>query len=480
MNGFGAQPKRDDSWIGPLTPVTASRRERELHSQVLLLVDLMVACLALLMAVWLRSHLPALHGPMDIQTIIVCAWFSLQFFITFHIYRKFYPNSTERHGLAICAFLTLSTFSMVLFLVRRIGRATSRPTLALFVLFFLLGLLFAHTYIEWLRKKNKHNKPQNLLVMGDLDVCDHFIRDVANSRNWNIIAAISDRQFMDSEDIAIRLEHIVRQKPVETVLLMPSFGRAGRQKSHFYHQVMQFCETTGIRLQIYTDWLNQYSHIYLDHIGSVPVLTYAFSPDLSWALLAKRSLDICLSAFLLLITSPIMLLAALLIKLDSPGPVLFKQMRAGKRGRPFKTLKFRTMIQNAEGQKADLLPFNKLTGPCFKMEADPRITRIGRWLRKSSIDELPQLWNVLRGDMSMVGPRPHPVEEVNLYARSHMRRLSMQPGITGLWQVSGRTSIADFDNWVELDVQYIQEWSLWLDVKILFRTCIAVCKMTGY
>ena len=166
-----------------------------------------------------------------------------------------------------------------------------------------------------------------------------------------------------------------------------------------------------------------------------------------------------------------MAVVAVAVKLTSPGPVFFRQQRAGLNGRPFTMLKFRTMVTNAEQLKQELAVLNEMTGPVFKVTNDPRVTPIGKWLRKASVDEFPQLFNVLGGDMSLVGPRPLPLDEVAKFDdMAHRRRLSVKPGLTCIWQVSGRNQVSDFREWVRLDLEYIDNWSLWLDIKILART----------
>jgi lipopolysaccharide/colanic/teichoic acid biosynthesis glycosyltransferase len=166
-----------------------------------------------------------------------------------------------------------------------------------------------------------------------------------------------------------------------------------------------------------------------------------------------------------------MVIVALLIRLHSRGPVIFSQNRSGLHGRAFRMYKFRTMVTNAEQARAELENLNEMTGPVFKVKNDPRVTSIGRFLRKTSLDELPQLWNVLRGEMSMVGPRPLPLyETANFGDVTQRRRMSVRPGLTCLWQVRGRNKITDFKDWVRLDLEYIDRWSLWLDLQILFRT----------
>jgi exopolysaccharide biosynthesis polyprenyl glycosylphosphotransferase len=184
------------------------------------------------------------------------------------------------------------------------------------------------------------------------------------------------------------------------------------------------------------------------------------------------------SFIMLVLLSPLMLATALAIKLTSPGPVFFKQERMGMNKRRFKLLKFRSMVVDAEARKKDLMALNEQTGPVFKITNDPRVTRVGRFIRKTSIDELPQLINVLKGEMSLVGPRPPLPSEVDQYDWIYRRRLSIKPGITCLWQVSGRNNIP-FERWMELDREYIDNWTIWLDIKILFMTIPVVLLRKG-
>jgi exopolysaccharide biosynthesis polyprenyl glycosylphosphotransferase len=203
------------------------------------------------------------------------------------------------------------------------------------------------------------------------------------------------------------------------------------------------------------------------------VLSLAYGPDRALALAAKRLLDVVLGTIAVIVLVPLMLVIALAVRLVDGGPVFFRQTRVGLHGRPFKVAKFRTMQLDAEGRLEELRARNEIRGPAFKVTNDPRLTRTGRILRATSFDELPQIWNVLRGEMSLVGPRPPLPREVDGYDLWHRRRLSMKPGMTGLWQVMGRRE-ADFDRWVELDLAYIDRWSIWLDVKIIARTIPAM------
>lgn len=215
-----------------------------------------------------------------------------------------------------------------------------------------------------------------------------------------------------------------------------------------------------------------------EELDGVPLLTFSTAPEGLFPMLFKRITDISLSLLVMLLALPVVLCIAILIKITGGGQVLYRQTRCGLNGRRFTLYKFRTMVEGAEQKKQDLLHLNEMDGPVFKLSKDPRVTYFGRFLRRFSLDELPQLWNVLRGDMSLVGPRPPIPDEVARYQRWQRRRLSMKPGLTCLWQISGRNQI-DFDRWIQLDLEYIDSWSPWLDMKILLKTVPAVLSGRG-
>jgi exopolysaccharide biosynthesis polyprenyl glycosylphosphotransferase len=213
----------------------------------------------------------------------------------------------------------------------------------------------------------------------------------------------------------------------------------------------------------------------LDSLAGAPVIYYRAQAAPAGHLIVKRVLDFVGAAFLLALLLPVLAVIGAAIKLTSPGPVFFRQRRCGLNGRPFDMIKFRSMVTDAEARKAALAFRNEMKGPVFKVRDDPRVTGLGRFLRRHGVDEFPQLWNVLRGEMSLVGPRPLPVEEVHRFDDdAHRRRLSVLPGLTCLWQVRGRNEIDDFEEWVRLDLEYIDHWSLWLDCRILIATIPAV------
>lgn len=219
-------------------------------------------------------------------------------------------------------------------------------------------------------------------------------------------------------------------------------------------------------------------HAPLHMLGGFPIMDLYWQPIPVVGLVIKRTLDILISTLTLIMTAPFVALLAILIRIDSAGPLLYVADRVGLKGRTFRCYKLRTMVPGADLQKAKLRSENERHGPFFKMESDPRITRVGWWLRKYSLDELPQLWNVLRGDMSLVGPRPHPVDDYERYSIEHLRRLDVSPGLTGLWQVTARSD-PSFETNMARDLEYIENWSLGLDLAILLKTIPAVLRAEG-
>lgn len=281
-------------------------------------------------------------------------------------------------------------------------------------------------------------------------------------------------------DLSLRpieeLADLLHTHSINSVLIAPRntlFGQIER--------TIQLCELEGVEVWLLADFFQtRISRTTVDDLHGHPVLVFRTGPDASWQAMAKSLIDFIGSFLLLLALSPVMLLAAIAVRLSSDGPVFFRQQRAGLNGRPFTMLKFRSMVTNAEQLKQELAALNEMSGPVFKVTNDPRVTRVGRFIRKWSIDELPQLFNVLRGEMSLVGPRPLPVDEVARFDDlAHRRRLSVRPGLTCLWQIKGRNNVSDFKEWVRLDLEYIDNWSIWLDLRILIMTVPAVFTGAG-
>ncbi len=265
------------------------------------------------------------------------------------------------------------------------------------------------------------------------------------------------------------------QHPVDEVIFIPSVASLDR-----IIPLLEGCEEMGIRTRLALNFFNhRIARPSLDKFENTPLITYNPVRELNMALLLKYTFDRITACLLLILFSPILIATAIAIKLTSkPGePIFYRQTRCGLNGRTFTLWKFRSMKVGADQELEKLRSMSEVDGPVFKIRKDPRITPVGRLIRRFSIDELPQFWNVLRGEMSLVGPRPPIPEEVKKYDRWQRRRLSMKPGITCLWQVKGRSRL-NFDTWMKLDLEYIDNWSLFLDFKILVRTILVVT--TGY
>jgi exopolysaccharide biosynthesis polyprenyl glycosylphosphotransferase len=282
-----------------------------------------------------------------------------------------------------------------------------------------------------------------------------------------------------ADELVILSEFNLNDKPVDDLArLLHEHSVSGvivNARHNYFEKVEQAiraCELEGVEVWLIADFFKtQISHTSFDDFQGRPVLVFRTTPDASWQSVFKQVIDFVVSLVAVIVLAIPFLIIGLLIKLSSPGPVLFRQQRCGLNGHPFTILKFRTMVTDAEQRQAELAAMNEMSGPVFKIKNDPRITSVGRWLRKFSIDEFPQFYNVLRGEMSLVGPRPLPVDEVRRFDDlAHRRRLSVKPGLTCLWQVSGRNEVSNFGDWVRLDLEYIDNWSLWLDLKIMWRT----------
>jgi len=287
-------------------------------------------------------------------------------------------------------------------------------------------------------------------------------------------------------DIVGRID--IMQQPISALVEAMHQHSVGRvlfaaQHVHFskIEEAVQACETEGVEAWIAADFFQTaIARPTFDVLGGRMMLVFHSTPQISYALWFKDILDRIIALALLVVSLPVWLFAIIGIRLSSPGPIFFLQKRSGRHGKPFMMWKFRSMHTDAEAQQAQLTAQNQMDGPVFKIKNDPRVFGFGNLLRRLSIDELPQLINVIQGDMSLVGPRPLPVYEINrIEKHAQRRRLSVKPGLTCLWQISGRNGITNFEDWVALDLKYIDNWSLWLDMKILLQTVPAVLRGSG-
>jgi exopolysaccharide biosynthesis polyprenyl glycosylphosphotransferase len=323
---------------------------------------------------------------------------------------------------------------------------------------------------EWLRARGYNRR--YVLVVGAGPRAQAFARKVEGHRELGlqVIGFVDDEPFEVPRPWAIlgpvdAVEELLHARVIDEVAICLPYSQWGRVDA-----IAQLCEDEGKIVRIPVDILERaFTAGRVEDLDGTPVYSLVSGPDRLVALIVKRGFDIAVAGLALLVASPAFAAVALWIRARDGAPVLFRQTRVGLHGRRFAMLKFRTMATDAEARLAELSVQSEVHGAAFKLTDDPRVTHSGRFLRRTSLDELPQLWNVLRGEMSLVGPRPALPREVDTYDLWHRRRLSMKPGITGLWQVSARHS-PEFNEWAELDLSYIDRWSLWLDLKILART----------
>jgi exopolysaccharide biosynthesis polyprenyl glycosylphosphotransferase len=361
--------------------------------------------------------------------------------------------------------ILIAIFSCVV--VFRIPNSTiSRTALGLFFVFSTMLLTIRSlAFNAWLRRRGSREHQREHILLCGAPKDRHLWKQrflAQTGKNFEIKA-----EFDIGEEGQEHFVETLHEELVDIVVfsidesLMPKIREA-----------LLACEAEGIEAWVSADFIQPvFARVQFDQFAGHPVLIYRTTPTLSWQLVMKRAIDVAGAFALLVLLSLPIVVIALLVRYTSPGPIIFWQNRSGLHGRSFRMYKFRSMVTNAEQARAELESMNEMSGPVFKVRNDPRITRLGHWLRKTSLDELPQLWNVLRGEMSLVGPRPLPLyETANFGDISQRRRMSVRPGITCLWQVRGRNTITDFKDWVRLDLEYIDNWSLWLDIKILFRT----------
>ena len=328
---------------------------------------------------------------------------------------------------------------------------------ALFTLVINYLLLVSYRVILFKITKHGALDIRHLAVVGAGQVAQNFARTIEAHRDWGLklVGVFSQDE----------VREVLESGGIDELILVADRGGL----SEFTH-IFVMCEELGVTTRVILDFFpHSISRMELHQFEGFPLLSFSTTPTNEAVMVVRRILDVLLAGLLVVITLPITAVTALLIKLTSPGPVLFRQDRCGLNGRLFPMYKFRSMVDNAEQLRFELEALNEMDGPVFKSSRDPRITTLGKMIRRFSIDELPQLYNVLRGEMSLVGPRPPLPQEVARYERWQRRRLSMKPGITCLWQISGRNEVS-FDDWMKLDLTYIDNWSLLLDLKILLKT----------
>lgn len=459
--------------------------------RLLLLLDICLTILVFLSSYWMRD----LIFPEDradysshvalLPLILVPFGFSLSYF---GAYRGLRVTSIFVYMSAVVRALTVSIAVLLLFLFLLHIQYVSRAVIVMFTTLNVIVLVGARTVIVWwyfMRSIQKGENYLKVLIIGTGERAEGLSRALRQRSEWGIDVVghldpnptrvgsyiLGSPVIGTIKDIGAVLKDYVID---EVILAVP------RTMIDHVEEIARACEEEGVKLRLMADIFGLHlARMRLVELGTIPLLTFEPIARDETKLLVKRLMDLAVTLLAMPILLPVMGWIALAIKLDSPGPVLFIQERVGLNKRIFRMYKFRSMIQGGEQMQRDLEHLNEAEGPIFKIENDPRITRVGKFLRRTSLDELPQFFNVLRGHMSLVGPRPMSIRDVNRFDRGIQRkRFGVKPGLTCLWQISGRSDLP-FSRWLELDLSYIENWSLGLDIKILLKTIPAVLKGTG-
>lgn len=462
-------------------------RKNSFTTQVLQIMDAMIVWLAFTMASELRwlvlmvLNKQAGDTPFHVDTpwiVYISVPFTPLLLDRFYFYRRGHPKSWWTGMKQICQALIVVI--LVVSLVSLFAKLSSPSRLyfgiGLTIAFF--ALLFRDRLFHWRERKKQNDdaKKERVLIAGSAEEMEVFLKemDVGVSARWSVVCHY-DLRTQEVSD----LHELLKEKAIERVIFL-----ARHAEFEIVAAAVEACELQGVEAWISASFIRtQIARPVFDLLGNKPMLVLRSTPELSWELLCKEVMDRVGGVMILLATLPLWIFAYVGIRIASPGaPVFFTQMRSGRYGSPFRLWKFRTMNADAEKQ-LDMVKQavgNQMDGPVFKLDRDPRIFPFGSLLRKLSIDELPQLLNVIKGEMSLVGPRPLPVYEIDAITDvSHRRRLSVKPGLTCTWQAGGRNKITSFEEWVKLDLDYIDQWSLWLDIKLLLKTIPAVLFAKG-
>jgi len=443
-------------------------------------LDMFSLILSYIIAYYISSNLDKLNGIREFIWIpIICIPIWILIMMSLGMYNKTTFNYNDRiiRNILFSSFISGMFLTFVMFFIKE-----TMCSKTLFVN-FIITTVFITTiermiYIYFINKYRSSNAA-NVIFVG---VPEKALEYAYYIRKTNIkinvigyVSIYSNKPFKSKKTLGHieDLENILKNNPVDQVIFTLPTGYVGEFGKYVY-----LCEEMGITVKMVVDLYDlKIAKTYMEYIGTLPVITFHSVSVNTFELAMKRLMDIAGAIVGLIITGVAAIFIVPAIKLTSPGPAIFTQERVGLNGRIFKIYKFRTMYVDAEERKKELMKQNEVCGGLmFKIKSDPRVTKVGKFLRKTSLDELPQFFNVLKGDMSLVGTRPPTIDEVSKYKNYHRRRISFKPGLTGMWQVSGRSNITDFEEVVSLDTQYIDEWSLWLDIKIILKTILVILK----
>lgn len=399
--------------------------------------------------------------------------------VIFGVDKKFFKRNILWEPLIVLRnnILIFSGLTMVLYSLK-IGEQYSRLAIYYFLAIDCIAMTIVHLLFRFLVPLlySKMMKRNRTLVITDTDYADEMLEDIIKNNDFGNeivgVVFIDDNEIQEYHGLQVVANKQTVVEYCQKGYLDELIVATGKTHRREVIPIMSAISEMGVTIHYHMNVpnLTGAKNKTLTKIGKHYMMTYATRFVSGWELVIKRLMDIVGAFVGCIVLVIVTIIIGPIIKIQSPGPIFFSQKRVGRNGRYFQMYKFRSMYMDAEERKKELMKENEMDGLMFKMENDPRITKIGKFIRKTSIDEFPQFWNVLKGDMSLVGTRPPTIDEFEHYSPYHKKRLSFRPGITGLWQVSGRNDISDFEQVVELDVEYIDNWSPWLDVKILFKT----------
>ena len=445
---------------------------------IILFLDILITGVSFVLAYFIREGMSSLDNPFfDFwQYSWILFYFIPTQYLSF-VYFGLYGSKKTNNSLSVIVTMVKAFGMTVIISAAAVFFSNSdifsRFLYVIFVLidFVLLTLERLSVRLYLLRVIDKNIAKKHILIVGDIEKKESILKTLRSSEDFTVTVT----GFLDIKNDIDSVESTVLKNTADEVYFVIS-GHTTKE----IEDAMYKCENLGLTVKVMLDIFDfKFSKTQLSHVGKIPMITFHTVSLNEGQLLLKRMMDIFGSIIGLIITAVCTIFIAPAIKIDSKGPVLFKQKRVGQNGREFTIYKFRTMTVDAESKLESLKENNEMSGAVFKMENDPRVTRVGRVLRKLSLDELPQFFNILKGDMSLVGTRPPTVNEVKEYLPYHRRRLSIKPGLTGMWQISGRNEITDFEEIYALDISYIDNWTIALDIKIIFKTFGAVILRKG-
>lgn len=475
---------------------------RNIYIYIIKISDVIISIVSLAMSLWVFDLLHGrsislsdlLHIKINMINIVALSIYALIYNITLHsmeIYEyKRIQGWREEYSYISKIVLASSALLLIVTVIFQRGNISKDVILIFSVFTFILTFLsrfVTQKFLGWMHGQNR--KLRNILLIGWNKRAYDFAMGILDKpqlgyRIIGFLDVFSEKENNRRFDLYLEclgtladFDYVVDHMEVDEVVVSLPI------RSFYEHinYLIEHCETQGIEVHLLSNFFEmKIARAHIDEFDGIPVLTFKTTPISIWQSYVKRSFDVILASAILILLAPVFFLAAILIKVCSPGgPIFFVQTRIGYNRHHFKMMKFRTMVPNAAQLQKRLENFNEAQGPVFKIKHDPRITPIGHFLRKTSIDELPQLFNVIKGDMSLVGPRPLPLRDVARFEESWLkRRFSVKPGITCLWQINGRSN-ASFDAWIKQDLEYIDNWSFSLDLKILVKTIPAVFRGSG-